>query len=190
MVIQFSCPGCQQPIEVDGEWAGQHVACPFCQRVVTAPTESTLRELGTTVPPMARRAVMQSEGGAAAGLDSAAGGARRIARLGLSCSLAAIVMLLVGRILLSPLTNQLGPNPSQPEAQQKFMELLRDPQMSGRIALAGGVLMASFGCWVTGLVLSIIGASSRHELARKVAIAGLACSGITLGMCCLGSFFG
>ena len=43
MPIRFTCPGCQQPIEVDDEWASQQVGCPYCRKVVSAPAESTLR---------------------------------------------------------------------------------------------------------------------------------------------------
>lgn len=46
MAIQFACPACQQPIEVDDEWADQTVSCPYCRRVVRAPGQSTL-QLGT-----------------------------------------------------------------------------------------------------------------------------------------------
>ncbi len=42
MSIQFPCPGCSQPIEVDAEHAGQRAQCPYCNRVVTVPAESTL----------------------------------------------------------------------------------------------------------------------------------------------------
>lgn len=41
MAIQFPCPSCAQPIEVDDEVAGREAACPYCQRVVTAPQQST-----------------------------------------------------------------------------------------------------------------------------------------------------
>jgi len=40
MAIQFECVVCHQPIEVDGEWAGKTVACPFCHSRVNAPVES------------------------------------------------------------------------------------------------------------------------------------------------------
>lgn len=43
MAIQFICSGCRQPIEVDPEWAGQTVMCPYCRYVQTAPAESTFR---------------------------------------------------------------------------------------------------------------------------------------------------
>jgi hypothetical protein len=41
MAIRFSCPACQQPLEIDDNWAGQSVACPYCRRVVNAPQAST-----------------------------------------------------------------------------------------------------------------------------------------------------
>lgn len=41
MAIRFACPSCGQPIEIDDEWAGQSVACPYCRRVVNAPRESS-----------------------------------------------------------------------------------------------------------------------------------------------------
>lgn len=40
MAIQFPCPSCSQPIEVDDEYGGQTAACPYCRRVVNVPTES------------------------------------------------------------------------------------------------------------------------------------------------------
>lgn len=43
MAIQFACPGCSQPIEVDDEIAGKSAACPYCQRVVTVPGQTTYR---------------------------------------------------------------------------------------------------------------------------------------------------
>jgi hypothetical protein len=51
MAIQFHCPGCSQPIEVDDVHAGQAAACPYCRRVVSVPTESSLGEL----PPIVAR---------------------------------------------------------------------------------------------------------------------------------------
>lgn len=42
MAIQFRCPGCSEPIEVDDVYAGQTAACPYCRRVVNVPHESVL----------------------------------------------------------------------------------------------------------------------------------------------------
>jgi hypothetical protein len=74
MAIQFRCPGCSQPIEVDDVHAGQAAACPYCRRVVNVPSESTLgRE-----PPGVARGVEHEEArerGAAAPHDASVPGA-------------------------------------------------------------------------------------------------------------------
>ena len=51
MAIQFQCPGCLQPIEVDDPYAGQTAACPYCRRVVTVPQQSTLQAPAVTARP-------------------------------------------------------------------------------------------------------------------------------------------
>lgn len=57
MVVQFRCPSCEKPIEIDDEYAGRQVTCPYCHDVVDAPTESTYqsepvaRPVGETQPP-------------------------------------------------------------------------------------------------------------------------------------------
>ncbi len=45
MAIRFQCGACSQPIEVDNEWALKAVACPYCRKTITAPSESTLGDL-------------------------------------------------------------------------------------------------------------------------------------------------
>jgi DNA-directed RNA polymerase subunit RPC12/RpoP len=42
MAIQFPCGACGQPVEIDDEWGGKTVACPFCHSQIIAPTESSL----------------------------------------------------------------------------------------------------------------------------------------------------
>ncbi len=57
MTIQFACPSCGQPIEIDEEHGGNQVSCPYCRNVVTAPSESTLHlgaEAETGAPVEAR----------------------------------------------------------------------------------------------------------------------------------------
>ncbi len=41
MAVQFVCPSCSNPIEIDDAWGGKQVACPYCHNTVTAPIEST-----------------------------------------------------------------------------------------------------------------------------------------------------
>ena len=57
MAIQFHCPGCSQPIEVDDIHAGQTAACPYCRRVMNVPTESSLGQ----DPPAAARAATEAD---------------------------------------------------------------------------------------------------------------------------------
>ena len=45
MAIRFQCGACSQPIEVDDEWSLKAVACPYCRKTITAPSESTLGDL-------------------------------------------------------------------------------------------------------------------------------------------------
>ena len=49
MSIQFCCPQCQQPIEVDDEHAGRVAACPYCHHHVTVPAESTYHPQQTLI---------------------------------------------------------------------------------------------------------------------------------------------
>ncbi|MCH8806353.1 MAG: hypothetical protein IH986_09730 [Planctomycetes bacterium] len=48
MSIQFECPSCSQPIEVDDEYAGQTAACPYCRKVVSIPSVTTLAPRANT----------------------------------------------------------------------------------------------------------------------------------------------
>lgn len=42
MAIQFQCGGCQQPIEVDDQFANRQAVCPFCRAVVVVPPQTSL----------------------------------------------------------------------------------------------------------------------------------------------------
>lgn len=42
MAIQFSCSNCQNPIEVDEEFAEQMATCPYCRAVLKVPLATTL----------------------------------------------------------------------------------------------------------------------------------------------------
>ncbi len=102
MAIQFACPGCQQPIEVDAEHAGRMATCPYCHRVVTVPLESTyqpesvaparpaaLPDSGSGVP----RQPYQGETGLHVGPAQTPG--RRAARIIGGYALACVVLALV-----------------------------------------------------------------------------------------------
>lgn len=51
MSIQFACPSCAQPIEVDSVHAGRNALCPYCRREVVVPAESTYSPAQITARP-------------------------------------------------------------------------------------------------------------------------------------------
>jgi hypothetical protein len=53
MAIRFYCPACTRPIEVDDEWVSRRVTCPYCRRVISAPSESLIGDahVGVGGPP-------------------------------------------------------------------------------------------------------------------------------------------
>ncbi len=189
MAIQFNCPGCRQPVEVDDEWAGQHVACPFCQRVVTAPAESTITALQDDLPPTARRLSPSGPGGAIATDAATPPRYNRLAIVGFGLSLAAILLLILGSILLRFFFEQMDPNLAMEEQQKKAMELAGDPEHAGRIMLGVGSFCLSFVCWLAGLIFSAIAATRKDLPGRRLAIAGIACAVLCLLLFCSGSLF-
>ncbi len=189
MAIQFNCPGCRQPVEVDDEWAGQHVACPFCQRVVTAPTESTITALQDDLPPTARRLSPSGPGDVIATDAATPPRYNRLAVVGFGLSLAAMLLLVLAGILLQFVFEQLDPNVTIEEQQKKLMELSREPEFAGRFMLGFGSLCLSFVCWLAGVIVSAIAATRKDLAGRRLAIAGIACSVLCLLLFCTGSLF-
>ncbi len=189
MAIQFNCPGCRQPVEVDDEWAGEHVSCPFCQRVVTAPAESTINTLQHDLPPTARRLSPSGPGEVIATGAVAPSRYNRLAVVGFGLSLAAILLLILGTILLQFFFEQLEPNLTVEEQQKKAMEIASDPEYAGRILLGVGSLCLSFVSWLAGAIISAIAATRKDLLGRRLALAGIACSVLCLLLFCSGSLF-
>ncbi len=187
MAIQFNCPGCRQPVEVDDEWAGEHVTCPFCQRVVTAPAESTITTLQNDLPPTARRLSPSGPIGMVATGTAATPRYNRLAVVGFGLSLAAILLLILGTILLQFFFEQLEPNLTMEEQQKKAMEIASDPEYAGRILLGVGSLCLSLVCWLAGVIISGIAATRKDLPGRRLAIAGVACSVLCLLLFCSGS---
>lgn len=175
MVVQFSCPGCQQPIEVDPEWAGQHVACPFCQRVVTAPTESTITSMETELPHAARKmAPIAPQFGSTARTSST--GYNRLAAVGLGLSLSTLFLLLLSNIMLGPFTDRFGPDMNTQEMQEELQELAGDPEDSGRFLTGLGALCMSLPCWLAGVIISAIAVTRKDLRGRRLAVAGITVS--------------
>lgn len=176
MAIQFNCPGCRQPVEVDDEWAGQHVACPFCQRVVTAPSESTINTLQHGLPPTGRKLSPMTAGGAIATHAAAMPRYNRLAVVGFGLSLAAILLLMLSGILMQFAADEIGQNSTFQENQKKVAELLSSPETAGRMLLGLASFLLGLVCWLAGVIISVIAVTRTALPGHRLAIFGIACS--------------
>lgn len=209
MAIQFQCPSCRQPIEVDDEWAAQPVACPYCGKTVTAPESSTV---GMGRPSFVASPVSTGPEAAPVGSDPAGvGDAGRALSpsalaaalekprtsnpyapwaLGLSCT-ALVILILVQTLLGSQIAQRAGPSPTPEEMQQAILDLQRDmmdqaatgeiPTWAGTMILGSLLLLV---LWVVGLVLAIVAVCKPTR--RRMAIAALIACGLTPVMLCVG----
>ncbi len=171
MVVQFNCPGCGQPIEVDGEWAEKTVGCPFCQQMVTAPAASTLASEDAAGVNMARPTM---------GHLSAPVVEKRsiLPTVGLILALGAIVALIIGGVIFAGFMtrNQLD-TLSTDELVKKLQSMVTDPANASTFAAVGLLYFLSFTLWLAGLVVSIV-VLVRTRPKPLAAVAGLGISTI------------
>jgi len=206
MAIHFHCPSCAQPIEIDDEWAGKLVACPYCRNTVSAPAESTLTQLNA-IPvanplaqaPSAMSPVIPPD----AGWEAQAPASRAEAgRLRNSLALAALVlsMLAVGcaigaRISIRPLIKQIAQTDSSAaggsfaqsyeQSQRIVSDMIAKGEMPGWLIHFYLYLGVGGLFWVAALICGVI--AVRWQFRRRFAVASLAFCGLTpLIFCCSG----
>jgi hypothetical protein len=208
--IQFHCTSCGKPIEIDEEWAGHSVTCPFCQKEVTAPTPNLQQEpLGGGVDSSERRAVSSAEYSSTYP-DSQVRLPNPYGLWGLILSLVSVAAILAGLALfanfflplmaepIESLQEELESAASDSEKQEitrskqreiveEFQRMVENGEVpASSIVLAYGGIIGGMGLAVVGLILSIVGVTRRN--ARKgAAIAGLLISSaLTICTCCTG----
>ena len=207
MSIQFQCPACAQPIEVDDAWASRPVACPYCRRTIAAPASSTLDTAAP--PPMATPLggppgvePLVAEGGThypgpppqpcAAGAGFA-GLSNPFATWALAVSgLALGLFVVINLAVASKVSSLVGPGATPEEARRAMLDL----QKSMMADMEAGILPSWFiglaGClvlmlmlWVAGVVLGIL--AVRRPVRRRTAVAALVTTGLLPLLICLGS---
>jgi hypothetical protein len=169
MSIQFLCPGCNQPIEVDSEFGGAMVGCPYCRKTVTAPRESTLQ---AGVGPMAAKPMgTPTYGGPQAGAYARVPEkpSRNIVAIVAFCfSVLSVFFFGISALNLGSHVAELQQiqrdlerfqqrNAGQPSAlaQQEMRELMESwPEW---VWVAGGAACAAVPCALTALICGIIG---------------------------------
>jgi hypothetical protein len=205
MAIQFHCPLCSQPIEVDDEWAAKPVACPYCSQTVTAPESSTI-DVGAPPPVASPAGAVQGQteveprrvygpatspsAFAQAVQPSQHSNAYAPWALGLSCT-ALVILILVQSLLGSQIAQRVGPSPTPDELEQAMLDLQRDMMdqiAAGEIPTWGSAMILGsllvLVLWVVGLVLAIVAICKPTR--RRMAIAALIACGLTPVMFCVG----
>lgn len=189
MAIQFACPSCGQPIEIDEEWADSPVSCPYCQKVVTAPGESTL---GAAPAEAAQAEVAQTEVvPAEAGQFQPAVVVQvgnRWGRRSLICGVAALVLFavlfFVGAARLRPVIKELTESGASPaEAQKEAERVLYEEFQNSKLILVGSALLTLLA--LGGTIMAVIGLT-RPGAKKGQALAGLIICGSFLMCQCAG----
>jgi hypothetical protein len=186
MAIQFHCPGCRQPVEVDDEWAGKLVACPYCRRTVTAPAESLLDV--SSVPsakPLAGSREVVAELPAEWHAAAPAAPSNIVAMVGLGLAVAGWLALVVSKVLMSPhlptIERFYTEGGNFMDAQRRMFDHYGG-NFPASLMVASLLVFTALGLWVAALICSLIG--MRWPQRRPWAIAGLVlCGAFPFLMC-------
>jgi len=188
MAIRFACPSCQQPIEIDDQWAGQSVGCPYCKKVVTAPASSTWPPGDVPVASPAGSAFQAPPPPPGQVQPLGLPSARRSSApwaltLAITCAMLSLFGWLVWSVSLSILLEKkVGPRPTQQQVAQATQEIMFSGEMpTNPLATAAAVVGAL--CGMGGLVLAVR-SLLRQEPRRGMAIA--ACIISVCFTCCQG----
>ncbi len=186
--IRFQCQSCSQPIEVDEEWAGKAVACPYCKATVTAPAQSTLMDLdqihtaspvATATDPLAQATpdqvipVVQSR--------------NTVAVVALSLSILLIALFIAGAIIITPHQMEMEHFQEMYQESDKStnsqMQIIKDfsdqygGSLPGWFMIIAMIEVASIPIFIAAVVCGIIGVRRRYR--KNLAVISLAiCSGM------------
>ncbi len=183
MSIQFECPSCRNPIEIDDEWGGQAVACPYCRKSVTAPHSSTFAPPETlpsarAVPDATPWGSDQGWGGPASTDQQIRGSAPEfpassniVAVWALILSIASNISFIAVSILMAPriidiVGENIAPDEAKIQLEQYVSEQLKTHnQLPDWMVMCGFLLLLVGVCWVSGLICSLV--ALRSPFRRK-----------------------
>lgn len=175
MAIRFHCPSCKQPIEIDNEWAGQSVACPYCQKVVTAPQNDELAGgVQTAQPGAGLNPPPPPQGMATAYAPAKPGSTMAVVSLLMVLAAGACFvfgLMQFGMAIQQHMQNNIDPNLT-PEQMQKQLE---DDVQQGKISVpssAGTAAWLGTALALGGLIVSIL-SLVRGESMKWMAIIAL-----------------
>ena len=188
MVLQFLCPSCGHPIEIDDEWSSQSVACPYCRNTVTAPAESNFVP-PTTVPearpfdldPGPDRTVFTPPS------DDTRGNRAALLGFGLSC-LWVVSYLMLGWWFEPQIADLMGPDGDPRELQNYINEQMQQGTLPDWMRNFALVSLLTMVLWLAGLICSIVG--MRCAARRRFSIAAFAILALGPLFLCAGLFLG
>ncbi len=202
MAIQFVCPGCSQPIEVDDEIGGRSAACPYCQHVVSVPLTSTYdsgapvtaspvdqRGASSAPPPLGPGTASYTPPHAAMGLhvgpppDARVRAARKLG----NCALISAGLVIISAAVLTGLSmiiivDEFG-SPTSQLSHPQIMEALQASQYASHLATsqcaAGLFALLGVGLGAASLARHKRG-NWRAWIALTLCIATLSCFGLSM----------
>jgi hypothetical protein len=181
MAIQFRCSACHDPIEIDPEWGGKAVVCPYCRNTVTAPVESTYQP--PSEAPVARRA--PDSGAIDVVSDAPAWPAspaerNRAAVWALVLSISTLACWITMQVVAAEHIDELEPFARMKEEGRTYAEVneavLKHFGYSPPRWLVGLAILTfmALGLWLASIICGLVGVSRRPR--RNLAIAALALS--------------
>ena len=195
MAIRFQCGSCNQPIEVDDQWGGRTVACPYCKSTITAPFESTLGDL-SDIP--AASPVTSGEIDSSAPVNAQSNESSNVVAL-VALILAMIVIALIGlgTMIAAPHALEMKQiarelEEAQDSAGSATKAIIQYAQSHGGdlptwMFMLGMIHIVTMAISVAAIVCGIVGL--RHARRRRMAVAALAiCGGITVYSCAMMAF--
>jgi DNA-directed RNA polymerase subunit RPC12/RpoP len=197
MAIRFQCGACSQPIEVDDEWALRAVACPYCRKTITAPSESTLGDLSRI--PMASPLL---DVGSAVALPTPAASsyaspdpnANPLAVAAFILAAAMVILLLSGAMIvashaldLEQLQKELQPQPGVDSGSQfrAIMEYFNahGGQFPGWLVAVGVLQISAMAACAAAIVCGLL--ALRRTTRRALAVIALVSCGCVVLLFCL-----
>jgi len=180
MAIQFFCPACRQPIEVDDIVANQTVTCPYCSKVVTTPAQSdpavrmTAPSARPSDAPMAAPPPMLVAAPKTAGNKSGWGA--------LICVVVCLVSLATMTLIAASVLGDGKTKTDPKELQKRLTQTMTERPILAAVYVAS--LCGSCGVPIVGAVLAIVSLAGRKQ-PRWPAILSLCLLGVYMILMCL-----
>lgn len=196
MAIQFPCPSCNQPIEVDEEWANRPVACPYCRLQVAAPARSTLEasdeaHQAAPVQPQAdmhsepyvppHQAMAREDGTNKIGLAAVC-----LALACIGCVVGALIAIAPYQPRLMAMVEAAGPSGNLFSVAEEFLnaEIERNGgRYPSRMIVADLLALTTPILWIAAIVCAIIGLYRPYRRTQPIVALAIAL-GTPVVFCC------